>query len=196
MHMSTTTQHLRAERPVRERLLAAADELFYSRGIASTGVDAVIERAGVATGSLYKNFGGKDGLVVAYLQARDARWRSLWEDCIGEHNDPVDRVLAIFTAMERWDGGPGASRGCAHLAAIVQLPPGHPGIQAAADHKDHLRTRLAELCVATVVIDSAGLTDDLLLIYEGTQNTLALSLDPDPIDRARRLAKLRLCLLV
>lgn len=192
----TTTQHRGADRPVRERLLGAADELFYSRGIASTGVDAVIERAGVATGSLYKNFGGKDGLVVAYLQARDARWRSLWEDCISEHTDPVDRVLAIFAAMERWGDTAVASRGCAHLAATVQLPPGHPGIQAAADHKDHLRTRLAELCMATIVTDSDDLTDDLLLIYEGTQNTLALRLDPDSIGRARRLAKLRLCLLV
>ncbi|MGB3257652.1 MAG: TetR/AcrR family transcriptional regulator [Ornithinimicrobium sp.] len=194
--MPTTTQHLRAGQPVRERLLAAADELFYSRGVASTGVDAVIERAGVATGSLYKNFRGKDGLVVAYLQARDARWRSLWEDCIGEHTDPVDRVSAIFTAMERWSAGPGASRGCAHLAAIVQLPHGHPGIQAAADHKDHLRTRLAELCTTTTATDPADLTDDLLLIYEGTQNTLALSLDPDPIDRGRRLAERRLRLSV
>lgn len=194
--MTTATQHRAADRPVRERLLTAADELFYSQGIASTGVDAVIERAGVATGSLYKNFGGKDGLVVAYLQARDALWRSLWEDCIGEHTDPVDRVLAIFTAMDRWDGNPGASRGCAHLAATVQLPPGHPGIQAAADHKNHLRARLAELCAATTATDPEDLTHDLLLIYEGTQNTLALRHDPDPIDRARHLAKLRLRLLV
>ncbi|MGB3764892.1 MAG: TetR/AcrR family transcriptional regulator [Ornithinimicrobium sp.] len=190
--MTTTTQDQRTGKSVRERLLAAADELFYSQGVASTGVDAVIERAGVATGSLYKNFAGKDGLVVAYLHARDARWRSLWEDCIGEHTDPVDRVLAIFTAMERWSVDPLASRGCAHLAVIVQLPHGHPGIQAAADHKDHLRARLTELCTATSATDPADLTDDLLLIYEGTQNTLALSLDPDSIGRGRRLAQRRL----
>ena len=181
---------------MRERLLTAADELFYAQGVASTGVDAVIERAGVATGSLYKNFGGKDGLVVAYLQARDARWRSLWEECIGEHTDPSDRVLAMFTAMERWSAGPGTSRGCAHLAAIVQLPRSHPAIQAAADHKDHLRARLTELCMATGATDPADLAEDLLLIYEGTQNTLALSLDPGSVDRGRRLAERRLRLSI
>ena len=45
--------------PPRERLLAACDELFYRDGVQSTGIDAVIEKAGVAKGSLYYNFRGK-----------------------------------------------------------------------------------------------------------------------------------------
>ena len=40
----------------RERLLAASDELFYRDGVHSTGIDAVIEKAGVAKGSLYYIF--------------------------------------------------------------------------------------------------------------------------------------------
>ena len=49
----------------RERLLAASDELFYRDGVHSTGIDAVIEKAHVAKGSLYYNFDGKDALVAA-----------------------------------------------------------------------------------------------------------------------------------
>ena len=52
----------------RERLLAASDELFYRDGVHSTGIDAVIEKAGVAKGSLYYIFGGKDQPVAAYLR--------------------------------------------------------------------------------------------------------------------------------
>ena len=49
-------------------MLAASHELFYGDGIHPTGIDAVIDKAGVAKGSLYYIFGGKDNLVAAYLQ--------------------------------------------------------------------------------------------------------------------------------
>ena len=74
-----------AKRPSpRERLLAASDELFYRDGVHSTGIDAIIETAGVAKGSLYYIFGGKDELVAAYLRGRLERWRQAIETCTGE----------------------------------------------------------------------------------------------------------------
>ncbi|GAB2936720.1 TetR/AcrR family transcriptional regulator [Rhodococcus aerolatus] len=189
----TTTGQRGTDRPsARERLLRAADELFYAEGIASTGVDAVVDRAGVATGSLYNNFGGKDGLVAAYLTDRDERWRAIWQACVAEQDDPVERVLAVFTAVQRWGGVADVHRGCALLAAAVQLPAGHPGQQVAADHKRHLAARLRELCAAAGVPDPSGAAADVLLVYEGLQNFVALGLDPDPVARARRLAATRL----
>jgi len=59
----------------RERLLAAADELFYSEGVQTVGVDRVVQLAGVAKASLYNLFGSKDELVQAYLDARHANTR-------------------------------------------------------------------------------------------------------------------------
>src|SRR5690348_10293890 len=59
----------------RERLLDAANELFYAEGVQTVGVDRVVERAGVAKATLYTLFGNKDGLVRAYLAARDAAIR-------------------------------------------------------------------------------------------------------------------------
>src|SRR5882757_8493036 len=58
------------ERSARERLLAAANELFYKEGIHTVGIDRVIEKAGVAKASLYTTFGSKDELVRAYLAER------------------------------------------------------------------------------------------------------------------------------
>lgn len=176
----------------RDRLLAAADELFYRGGITSTGVDAVISRAQVAIGSLYNNFGGKDGLVAAYLEARDHRWRQHWESCIAEHDDPVARVLAIFTAMERWAGSLVANRGCAQVAAAMQLETGSTGIEVAAAHKRHLVGRLQELVTATDVRDPGDVAQDVLIVYEGMFSLLVMDLDADPIGRARRLAAARL----
>ena len=62
-----------AARPsARERLLAAANELFYNEGVHTVGIDRVIEQAGVAKASLYNTFGSKDELVRAYLEGRHA----------------------------------------------------------------------------------------------------------------------------
>lgn len=186
--MGQSTQATPVRRSARERLLIAAGELFYANGIASTGVDAVIERAGVATGSLYNNFDGKGALIEAYLQDRDQRWRTHWEGCIAEQSDPDARVLALFTAAELWMQDVAANRGCAHLAAALQLPADHRGTRAAAAHKQHLTDRLRELCTATRTPDPTDLAADLLLMYEGMQNMIAMNLDAAPIDRARRLA--------
>ncbi|MCV7415870.1 TetR/AcrR family transcriptional regulator [Mycolicibacterium litorale] len=175
--------------PARIRLLQAADELFYERGIAGTGVDAVIERAGVATGSLYKNFRGKDDLVVAYLADRDSRWRALWEECITAETDPQQRILAIFTAIERWRAGTSLARGCSHVAAAGQLPPGHPGLDAVAEHKRHVVARLTTEVAAAGVTDAGETARDIALVYDGMLSAMAVGLEPDPIGRARRIAQ-------
>src|ERR1700752_4456102 len=89
-----------AKRPsARERLLAAYDEFFSRDGVHSNGIDAVIEKAGVAKGSLYYIFGGKDELVAAYLRGRLDAWRELVEAAQAGIEDPEEKVLAVFAAI-------------------------------------------------------------------------------------------------
>ena len=53
-----------AARPTaRERLLAAANELFYNEGVHTVGIDRVIEQAGVAKASLYNTFRSEERRV-------------------------------------------------------------------------------------------------------------------------------------
>jgi hypothetical protein len=101
-------------------------------------------------------------------------------------------VLALFTAMQQWDGGRGPNRGCAHVAANLQLPEGHPGRQVAREHKQHILDRLGQLVAEADVPDPSDVTGDLMMIYEGMFSLLALDLDLDPITRAYDLAQLRL----
>jgi AcrR family transcriptional regulator len=176
--------------PARARLLRAADELFYANGISATGVDAVIARAGVATGSLYKNFSGKDDLVAAYLTDRDQRFRTLWESQIDAATSPVDRLLAIFGATEEWARHSDVRRGCAHVAAAAQLPQGHAGISAAAEHKRFVITRLTSLAEAAGLRDPCRAAGDIALIYDGMLSALAIGVDAAPVERGLRLAEL------
>lgn len=175
--------------PARDRLLTAAGDLFYAHGINATGVDAIVQRAGVSLATCYKHFGGKDNLVAAYLDERDGRWRTGWEATIAAAGDPRRRTLAIFDALAQWWATEDSRRGCAHVDAAVELAdPEHPARAVVARHKGHIRQRLAELAAETGVADPGQVAADILLLYEGSVTALLLDLTPDPIGRARRLA--------
>src|SRR5438552_17783559 len=82
----------------RERSLDASYELFSQRGIRAVGVNEVIERAGVATATLYRHFPSKDELVLAFLALREQRWTKDFVEAgaINRGTDPEERLLAIF----------------------------------------------------------------------------------------------------
>src|ERR1700743_1991478 len=103
----------------RERLLSAANELFYDEGVHTVGIDRIIERAGVAKASLYSTFGSKDELVKAYLEARlPARERRLVER-LARHRTPRARILAVFDVMAEVYAEP-QFRGCAFYRASAE----------------------------------------------------------------------------
>ncbi|MFS8097372.1 TetR/AcrR family transcriptional regulator [Lentzea alba] len=173
----------------RERILSAADELFYGDGIATTGVDAVVDRAGVALGSVYNNFGGKDGLVEAYLRRRDHLWRATWERVAADAATPHERVLSVFDALLEWCRDHGSDQGCAQVAGLLQLPAGHPAVAVARSHKEHLTHRLTELGAGLNGVRSV--VEDVAIVYEGVLVRLLLGSRPDEaIPRARKLAEI------
>src|SRR5215213_6477390 len=86
--------------PARKRLLDAADRLFYAEGVHTVGIDRIIEEAGVAKGSLFYNFSGKDDLVAAYLAGRDERRRARMARHLEGLSDPVEKLLAVFDALQ------------------------------------------------------------------------------------------------
>ena len=87
-----------------ERILDAAYELFCSKGIQAVGIDAIIERSGVARQTLYRRFGSKQELVLAVLERRDQRWTRDWLQAEVERraSEPGERLLAIFDVFSEW----------------------------------------------------------------------------------------------
>jgi AcrR family transcriptional regulator len=63
----------------RERLLAAAAELFAERGVEGSSLDAIAERAERTSGAVYDHFGGTDGLLFALLEG----WTDATAEVIG-----------------------------------------------------------------------------------------------------------------
>src|SRR3954469_6712613 len=105
----------------RDRLLAAADELFYAEGVHTVGIDRVIEHAGVAKASLYSTFGSKDGLIRAYLQGRHQRRRERLLAGLERFDNPRDRLLGVFDLLAELAAAP-TFRGCAFYNASAESP--------------------------------------------------------------------------
>jgi AcrR family transcriptional regulator len=171
----------------RERLLAASDELFYRDGVHSTGIDAVIEKAGVAKGSLYYIFGGKDELVAAYLRGRLEAWQQRVEARQAGIDDPVEKILAVFDAIADYVSLP-EFRGCPFVNAAAEAPAGESQELAIKEYRDWLRLSFLELAADTGVADSEALADALIVLYDGalasTTRTAAMT--------AKRIARLTL----
>ena len=119
----------------RDRLLAAADELFYEGGIHTVGIDRVIERAGVAKASLYDTFGSKDALIRAYLEARHDARKSRLTAWLERYDDPRERLLGVFDAMADLMKAK-TFRGCAFTRAGAESAP-TSGVRSACDEARH-----------------------------------------------------------
>jgi len=172
----------------RERLLAAANELFCEEGIHTVGVDRVIERAGVAKASLYSTFGSKDELIRAYLQARHAATRDRMErELAARYHTPRDRLLGAFDIQGESFGEPGF-RGCAFISASAESPPGG-AVEAVADEsRTWVRTLFLDLAKEAGATDPEQLAHQLVLLYDGAGISAWMDHDPSAAGSARRVA--------
>jgi AcrR family transcriptional regulator len=161
----------------RERLLRAADELFYAEGVQSVGIDRVIERAGVAKASLYNLFGNKEGLVQAYLEARHNGTTDRLMAAVDRHRDPRRRILAVFDAQAQMFAQPGF-RGCAFVSAFAEAPLGGLVAHAAAGYRAWMRALFIDLAEQAEASDPPELGRQLQIIYDG--GTTAAWMDQDP----------------
>ncbi|WP_435135361.1 TetR/AcrR family transcriptional regulator [Actinacidiphila sp. bgisy144] len=166
--------------PAGRRIVAAAEELFYRRGITAVGVDLIAEHSGVTKRTLYNQFGSKDHLVAAYLAERDRRWRShvraAVDAAVNAGASPVEAVTAPFEALRTWSRT--HTRGCAFINALAELPdPAHPAHRIAADQKLWLLDLFGELAAAAGCPDPATLATQLFVLHEG-----ALASQPLPHD--------------
>lgn len=171
-----------------ERILRTASELFYRDGIGATGVDKIVEEAGVAKMTLYKHFGGKDELIASYLRDRDKRWRASLEEITDRFDEPTQRLLAVFEAYGQWLISD-SLRGCGFVNAAAELAdPRHPAYIVAQEHKLGLRDHLVALAAEAGVKQPKVLADQLLLLLEGAAVTAMVWSSPEPLDTARAAA--------
>jgi AcrR family transcriptional regulator len=175
----------------RERILEAAYDLFSSNGIRAVGIDAIIEQSGVARMTLYRHFGSKDALVLAFLQRREQRWTEDWLHAEIERraDDPGDRLLAIFDVFDEWFQRDDFE-GCSFINVLLETTdPASPVRSASADQLARIRAYVAGLAREAGVADPERLAHKWHILMKGSI-VAAGEGDHEAARRAREVAAL------
>lgn len=175
----------------RERLLAAADELFYSEGVNTVGIDRVIDHAGVAKASLYDCFGSKDELIRAYLQTRLEARQARVRDKLARCATPTEKILGVFDAMADTMAQSGY-RGCPFVRASAEVKPGSAVKQVCAESRTWTLTLFSKLAREAGVVDAEALGHQLQMIYDGAGVSADIDGNAGAAATARTMARLAL----
>lgn len=151
---------------VRERLLDAADQLFYREGVRAVGIDRVLAEAGAAKASLYSHFGCKDELIAAHV-ARRCNGARVQIDAFLADTPPAERALRFFDWVVLWVDSPDF-RGCPLQHVVAELSdPEHPARALAAEQREWLHARFCDWARAAGVTDPDCTAGALLVLFDG-----------------------------
>ena len=174
----------------RAAVLAAANELFYARGIAGVAMSDVRDRSGVSMRRLYVLYPSKGDLVAGWLEDRHLTWTNWFTAAVERHIEcGTDSILAVFDTLDEWTASPGY-RGCAFINAIAEtgeIDQRHRAIVAA--HKRSLTRDLALLAARDHPRAPDWLPTALGVLLDGTIVQCAVYGTAEPITAARRAAR-------
>lgn len=179
----------------KEHLIETAVKLFGRDGFHATGIDRILQEAGVARMTLYKHFRSKDELILAALRRRDEQFRTWFKSRIEKTGgSPAERLLASFDALEEWfDGRAFAGTpftGCSFINAAAEYSEAkHPAHQLAAEHKRLILEYLRLLASSAGARDPDGLAWSISLLHEGAIVTAQVSNDAAAALGAKEIAR-------
>lgn len=128
--------------PARERIRLTAYKLFYRDGIRATGIDRVIQEAGVTKVTFYRHFPSKTALIHAFLVFRHERWMAWFRDALQRHGGDVN---ALAPTLAEWMRD-GSFRGCAFINSLAELGGSMPDIvELTLRHKQEMTAVIESL---------------------------------------------------
>ena len=168
-----------------QRILAAADKLFYRQGIRAAGVDAIAAEAGVSKRTLYNYYPAKDDLIAAYLTARFRH--------IAPSDAPArEQILGYFDHLERAVAS-ASFRGCPYVNAVTELSdPKHAAAGIALQFKEQRRLWFRALLERLGAKRPDELATQLQLLAEGALSAAMVRCDPALARSARDAAEVLL----
>jgi AcrR family transcriptional regulator len=181
----------RSPNATRDKILDAANRLFYGKGIRAVSVDAVAEKAGVTKKTLYYHFRSKDDLVAAYLASRDQPNLTTFAKWFDEADGSLaDKVEALFIHLAKSARSP-KWKGCGFLRTAAELAdlPGHPAVKVGAGHKKKFESWLAERITDANVEDAHLRARQIVLLMDGAFSIMLIHRDPAYIEAAGLAAR-------
>jgi AcrR family transcriptional regulator len=173
----------------RNRMIAAATDLFYRVGFHAVGLDAILAAAGVTKTTFYNHFPSKDDLVVEVLRGHDRWWRDTFRERVRALGGDSARgqLLAISDVLREMFQEE-SFNGCFFVNVAVQFPlPHDPAHLAAAEHKRAMHALLRELAAYANAADPDALAEELELLMEGAYVTMQVTRRPETAEVAQRM---------
>ena len=180
-----------APQPTKDRILDAANRLFYDEGIRAVSIDAIAEKAGITKKTLYYHFKSKDDLIAAYLSSRDQPNLKLFEKWFMEEEGVLpDKIANIFLNVAisarhpKW-------KGCGFLRTAAELAnmPGHPAMKVGASHKKKFESWLADQFVEHEIKEAKSLARQVVLLMDGAFSTILVHREPEYAEEAAHAAR-------
>lgn len=162
----------------KQKILDTASELFYKRGVNSTGIDLIISEAGIAKASLYNNFASKEELVAKYLE----RVRLSFERRLAEAIDARGMRLAIPFDLLEESVIEGEFFGCPFTNALTELPASALVRTEVTKYRTAVERYFSEVAPESVV-------PQLMLVYDGAFTSCKLDPNRSQVAIASKLAQ-------
>lgn len=177
------------QKPVKERLVETASNLFYQNGYNNTGINEIIEKAQIAKASLYSNYKTKDALCIAYLNYKEKGFHKQLNKFLKDKQKGKVRVLALFDFLRELYREPNFKGDwCQNI--LAELPIDNQTIKPEIiKHKENLKNYIFDL-VSDNLNDKQPekLASKLYLLFEGALTESYLQQDSWPIKDAKEIA--------
>lgn len=167
----------------RQQIIGAAFELFGKNGFYATGVDLIMQTAGVSKRTLYKYFPTKNDLIVAVLDFYRTTYQEHLDNILeAPEKTSREKILAIFDDA-RSSFGDANFHGCLAVNAMGEFSGKNQDIESSCQRfKQWELGVLRNLTSDLEASNSDPLAYKLFMLLEGMVSFAQVTKGPYPID--------------
>jgi AcrR family transcriptional regulator len=157
--------------PLRQRILATADDLFRRHGLRGVGVELIAAEAGTNKMTLYRHFESKDQLITEWMRGIIAQKEAAWDEIVAEHPDDPGAQLVSWSRRTGQALAQMEERGSAILNALAELPEvDHPARRVIDEHRRREHQRIIALCRRAGFPEPELAADQFYFLLEGAKS--------------------------
>jgi AcrR family transcriptional regulator len=156
--------------PPRERILDAAEALFFHEGVRRVTVEAIAKRAQTTKMAVYRHFESKEALVEEWLRIVTAQYAEALKELERQQPDnPRAQILGfvrfVIEGLEE-----NSYRGCPFINTLAELPEKNdPARKIIEAHKMTQAQRLSSLCQKMGLKEPEVAAAQIIFLLEGAQ---------------------------
>ncbi len=173
----------------RQRIVNAADNLFYRRGYNQTSFQDISDATGIPRGNFYYYFKTKDEILHAVVDSRITELKLMLAQCEAETADARQRLL-LFSNMLEYNRHDVIESGCPIGTLSSELSKNDPDLHEKVRQAfTLLRDWIQQQFEALQVSNATDLAMDLLAKMQGVTVMACAFNDDDFIKRSHRQIK-------